>query len=68
MSAVRQILYIGFGFSLSAERRKGRVHSHHVRGGVQPGDPRAAGTPGARPARAHAGAAVEERQQDCSEE
>lgn len=55
-------------FVLSTERRKGRVHRHRVRGGLQPGEACADGTPGARPARAHSSATMEERKQDCSEE
>lgn len=53
---------------LSAERREGGVHAHHLRGGLRPGEARADGTPGARPARTHAGAAMEERKQDGGEE
>lgn len=57
-----------FLFVVSAERCEGRVRGHHVRGGLRPGEARAVRTPGERPASAHAGAAVEERKQDCSEE
>lgn len=57
-----------FWFMFPVERREGRVHGHHVRGGVQPGEACADRTPGARPARAHSSAAMEERKQDRSEE
>lgn len=55
-------------FVLSTERCEGRVHSHHVRGGLQPGEACADRTPGARPARAHSSATMEEGKQDRSEE
>lgn len=55
-------------FVLSIEGREGRLHSHHIRGGLQSGEACAVRTPGARPARPHSGAAMEERKQDRSEE
>ena len=57
-----------FVFVLSAERCEGSVHSHHVRGGLQPGEARADGAPGARSAGAHSGATMGERKKYCSEE
>lgn len=55
-------------FMFSAERCEGRVYSHHIRGCLQPGEACADRTPGARPARAHSSAPMEERKQDCSKE
>lgn len=65
-----QILCNGpvFVFVLSAERCEGSVHSHHVRGGLQPGEACADGAPGERSAGTHSGATMGERKTDRSEE
>ncbi len=55
-------------FALCTERCEGRVHSHHFRGGLQPGEACGDRTPGARPARAQSSATMEEGKQDRSEE
>lgn len=59
---------VALWFALSAERREGRVHGHHVRGGLRPREAFGDRTPGARPACAHPSATMEERKQDRSEE
>lgn len=58
---------IAWLFVLSAERRKGRVHGHLVRGGLRLGEACGDWTPGARPARSHSGTEMEARKQDCGE-
>ena len=50
----------------STEGRERRVHSHHIRGGLQPGEACRVRTPGARSARSHSSATMEERKQDRS--
>lgn len=51
-----------------AEGREGRLHSHHLRGGLQPGEARTDRRPGSGAAGSDAGAEVEEGKQDRSEE